>query len=390
MRKTTSSARIACMTVVASLALGVGLDTAHAQERGFDISVFAGLRTFDKDGKLGAENLNDVKVVNSVIFGPRFQFKLASKLFLEAELPLLISKTSENQETLLVLFIHPRAQLMFAPMPESSFQPALLAGFGLASSDFIDNQEVVPQGHLGVGVRFPHRLKWNARLDFRYVIGQGRESGISNEFEVLLSVYRPEPKPKEDKPVGPVAVDTDQDGIVDREDKCPKEAEDEDDFEDEDGCPDSDNDGDGLKDSDDKCPIEPETKNNYKDDDGCPDEIPIEIKSFTGTIDGIQFELNSANLTRDSYPVLDEAVKVLKDFQDLEVVIVGHTDNQGTEEYNLDLSQRRAETVMRYLISRGIDDERLKAVGMGMAEPVTDNDTDAGRAQNRRVDFIIK
>lgn len=386
------------MTALVSLALATVLNTAHAQERSFDISVFAGLRTFDDNSQLGADNLNDVKVVNSIIFGPRFQFKIAPKLFIEAELPLLISKTSEEADTLLVLFIHPRAQLMFAPMPESSFQPALLAGFGVASSDFINDQEVVPQGHLGVGLRFPHRHKWNARLDLRYVIGPARDndispeddSSISNEFEVLLSVYRPEPKPREEKPTGPVTVDTDEDGIVDREDKCPKQAEDEDGFEDEDGCPDEDNDGDDISDTDDKCPVEPETKNNYKDDDGCPDEIPVEIKSFTGTIDGIQFEVDSANLTRDSYPVLDEAVKVLKDFKDLEVVIVGHTDNQGTEEYNLDLSQRRAETVVRYLISRGIDDTRLKAVGMGMGEPVTSNDTEAGRAQNRRVDFIIK
>ena len=372
------------------MTLLAGADAAHAQKRKFDISAFAGFRHFAANSELGAQNENDVKVQDSLILGPRFHFMLAPKLFLEAELPLLITKTTEEQETLLVLFIHPRVQATYSLKPDATVQPSLLIGAGLASSDFINDQEVVPQGHLGVAVRFPHRFKWNARFDARYIIGPARDSGVAHEFELLLSVYRPEPKPKVEVPKEPVAKDSDEDGIVDREDKCPDDPEDEDGFEDEDGCPDADNDGDDINDTDDKCPVEPETKNNYKDDDGCPDEVPVEIQSFTGKIDGIQFEVDSANLTRESYPVLDEAVQKLKDFEDLKVSIVGHTDNQGTDEYNLDLSQRRADTVRRYLISRGIDEDRLKAIGMGMREPVTDNDTEEGRAQNRRVEFIIR
>lgn len=381
-----------CTAAVVSLALIGSWETAEAQERKFDISAFAGFRHFDANSQIGAQNENNVKVVDGVVLGPRVHLKLANKFFLEAELPIGITKTSEQLETLLVLFLHPRIQAMYAFMPEATVQPALVVGGGVASSDFINDQEVVPQGHAGIAVRFPNRLKWNARLDARYVIGPAREGQgtVANEFEILLSVYRPEPTPKTERPVRPVTKDSDEDGIIDREDKCPEEAEDEDGFEDEDGCPDADNDGDEIADTDDKCPVEPETKNNYKDDDGCPDEVPIEIQSFTGKIDGINFELNSANLTRDSYPVLDDAVNKLKEFDDLKVSIVGHTDNQGSDEYNLDLSKRRADTVVRYLVSRGIDEERLKAIGMGMRQPVTDNDTEENRAQNRRVEFIIR
>lgn len=374
------------------MALAGGLGPARAQERGFDISAFAGLRTFAEDSAIGEQNENDVKVVNSLIFGPRAHFKLASKLFLEGEFPVLITKTTEQQETLLVLFFQPRVQALYAPLPNGTIQPAVLAGVGLASSDFIHDQEVVPQGHLGVAVRFPNRLSWNARLDARWVVGPTREGGgaIASEFEVLLSVYRPEPTPKTERPTRPTTVDTDNDGIIDREDKCPDEPEDSDGFEDGDGCPDADNDTDEIRDTDDKCPDEPETKNNYKDEDGCPDEVPIEIQSFTGKIEGINFEYDSANLTRDSYPVLDAAVVKLKEFSDLEVMIVGHTDDQGSDEYNLELSQKRAETVRRYLISRGIDESRLKALGMGKNQPLVDNDSDESRAINRRVEFNIK
>ena len=373
-----------------SLTLIGSFKAADAQERSFDISAFAGFRHFDADSDIGAQNENNVKVVDTVVFGPRAHFKLISQLFLEAELPIGITKTSEQLADLYVLFLHPRVQALYSFMPNATIQPSLVVGGGIASSDFIDDQELVPQGHAGVAVRFPNRLKWNARLDARYVIGPARVGAIANEFEILLSVYRPEPTPKTERPTRPMTKDSDDDGIIDRDDKCPDDPEDEDGYEDEDGCPDEDNDGDEISDADDKCPVEPETKNNYKDDDGCPDEVPIAIQSFTGKIDGIKFELDSANLTRDSYPVLDEAVKKLQEFPDLKVSIVGHTDDQGSDEYNLDLSRKRADTVVRYLVSRGVDERRLKAIGMGMRQPITDNDSEEGRAQNRRVEFIIR
>jgi OOP family OmpA-OmpF porin len=184
-------------------------------------------------------------------------------------------------------------------------------------------------------------------------------------------------------------LDNDGDGIPDALDKCPNEPEDKDGFQDEDGCPDPDNDNDGIPDSRDKCPNEPETFNNYKDDDGCPDEVPAEVKKFTGVIEGINFKTGSADILAGSYVLLDRAVKVLQDYPDVNLEISGHTDNRGKAEYNLNLSQRRADSVKTYFVQRGIASARLQAIGFGLTRPIADNKTSSGRATNRRTEFRL-
>ncbi|WP_428269731.1 OmpA family protein [Haliangium sp.] len=184
-------------------------------------------------------------------------------------------------------------------------------------------------------------------------------------------------------------VDNDGDGIPDSDDQCPGDGEDMDGFEDADGCPDADNDGDGIADTADQCPAEPETANGYQDGDGCPDEVPEEVKRYTGTIQGIRFALGSDQILPVSRPVLNRAAKVLTDYPDLRVEISGHTDSSGSAERNTTLSQARAESVKAYLVSQGIDEARLKAIGFGPSKPVADNATPAGRAQNRRVEFRL-
>jgi OOP family OmpA-OmpF porin len=184
-------------------------------------------------------------------------------------------------------------------------------------------------------------------------------------------------------------LDNDGDGIPDALDKCPNEPEDKDGFQDEDGCPDPDNDGDGIPDTLDKCPNEPETFNNYKDDDGCPDEVPAEVKKFTGVIEGINFKTGSAEILAGSYVILDRAVKVLQDYQEVNLEISGHTDNRGKADYNRDLSQRRADSVKTYFVQRGITSDRLQAIGYGLTRPIADNKTSSGRASNRRTEFRL-
>jgi OOP family OmpA-OmpF porin len=184
-------------------------------------------------------------------------------------------------------------------------------------------------------------------------------------------------------------LDNDGDGIPDALDKCPNEPEDKDGFQDEDGCPDPDNDNDGIPDARDKCPNEPETFNNYKDDDGCPDEVPAEVKKFTGVIEGINFKTGSADILAGSYVLLDRAVKVLQDYPDVNLEISGHTDSRGKAEYNLNLSQRRADAVKTYFVQRGVASVRLQAVGFGLTRPIADNKTSSGRATNRRTEFRL-
>lgn len=103
----------------------------------------------------------------------------------------------------------------------------------------------------------------------------------------------------------------------------------------------------------------------------------------------IQFEPDTPLVSPESYPVLDQVVSILKEQPGLAVSIVGHTDNQGDDQVNLELSQKRAEAVKSYLVGHGIDASRLAAVGRGEFEPVATNDTEAGRAANRRVEFLI-
>ena len=184
-------------------------------------------------------------------------------------------------------------------------------------------------------------------------------------------------------------VDTDGDGIVGSADKCPNEPEDKDGFQDDDGCPDPDNDADGVPDAQDKCPTEKETMNGYMDDDGCPDEVPAAVKKFTGVIKGITFKKNSADIQKSSFKLLTNAVKVMKEFQDVRIEISGHTSSEGDAAKNLKLSQDRADSVKAYLVSAGIGGERVTAVGFGSDKPIGDNKTSKGREQNRRIEFRL-
>jgi outer membrane protein OmpA-like peptidoglycan-associated protein len=207
--------------------------------------------------------------------------------------------------------------------------------------------------------------------------------------------------------------DTDNDGILDDKDKCPSQAEDKDGFEDTDGCPDNDNDKDGLPDLKDKCPSDAEDKDNFEDEDGCPDvdndkddipdksdkcpnhKGPAENQGCPKTeeirgeliLSGVNFQSGKAKLTRNSYTVLDQVYESLNEWPEVKLEIQGHTDNRGKDEYNLKLSQRRADSVMEYLVKKGVDPSRLKAVGYGEENPISTNKTQKGRAENRRVEL---
>jgi OOP family OmpA-OmpF porin len=183
--------------------------------------------------------------------------------------------------------------------------------------------------------------------------------------------------------------DNDGDGIKDKKDRCPDNAEDMDGFDDDDGCPDKDNDDDGVNDKRDRCPDEPETLNGFQDGDGCPDELPREVKKFSGVIQGITFETNKAVIRSESFPTLIEALAVFLQHPELQFEVQGHTDDVGDDRFNLDLSQRRAEAVMIWFLQNGLLADRMRAIGYGETIPMAENTSDAGRAQNRRVEFRL-
>ncbi|MCB9779536.1 MAG: OmpA family protein [Alphaproteobacteria bacterium] len=242
--------------------------------------------------------------------------------------------------------------------------------------------------------------------------------------------------------------DNDRDGLADTVDRCPDEAEDFDSWQDEDGCPDPDNDSDGVSDRYDDCPLVygsaktagcpdrdadgvvdsadlcpdeagPASNNGCpariadRDNDGvpddrdrCPDEpadprvdpsrsdgCPARVvvtREQVVILDKVYFDTGRASIKRISHAILNEVAGVLNTYPDIaRVEVQGHTDSDGSDAANLDLSQRRAEAVVAYLIQQGVDPSRLSARGYGESVPIADNYTPDGKAQNRRVEFQI-
>jgi outer membrane protein OmpA-like peptidoglycan-associated protein len=104
----------------------------------------------------------------------------------------------------------------------------------------------------------------------------------------------------------------------------------------------------------------------------------------------ILFDVNSATLDSDGRATLEDVAGVVDEYKKTAVVVQGHTDSTGSEELNQGLSERRANAVRAYMVSRGVDADRVAAVGMGEGYPVSSNDSESGRQQNRRVDILLK
>ncbi|HET7503749.1 MAG TPA: OmpA family protein [Kofleriaceae bacterium] len=185
--------------------------------------------------------------------------------------------------------------------------------------------------------------------------------------------------------------DNDGDGILDVDDLCPNDPEDKDGFEDQDGCPDPDNDKDRIPDKDDKCPNEPETYNGFEDEDGCPDRGRVVVtETSIEILDVIYFEYDKAVIQQRSFPILDAVAATLQGNPSIQLIeIQGHTDERGDDAYNLDLSDRRAKSVMKYLVDKGVDEKRLTAQGYGETQPLDRHHNEAAWAKNRRVAFLI-
>lgn len=180
-------------------------------------------------------------------------------------------------------------------------------------------------------------------------------------------------------------LDSDGDGVADYLDKCPSTPAGV--KVDGQGCP-VDSDGDGVPDYLDKCPTVPAAT-----PDGCPAPAPAAAPEPSPpakklVLEGVNFDNDSAELRPDADEILGKAARVLKEWGDVKVEVAGYTDSNSTDEYNRDLSNRRANAVRDYLISRGVDANRLTARGYGEANPIADNATEEGRAKNRRVELV--
>lgn len=202
----------------------------------------------------------------------------------------------------------------------------------------------------------------------------------------------PEDKDEYNDADGCPDADNDNDGLLDGDDQCPNEPEDKDEYQDTDGCPDPDNDGDGVLDVNDKCPKEPETVNGTDDDDGCPDvgNGPVKVQNGKITVPPVYFATGRDRILRKSYSTLEMVAKVLKDNKWVKKVrIEGHTDSRGSARSNKNLSDRRAHSVLEFLVNQGVEATRFEAQGFGEEQPIASNRSRRGRASNRRVEFVI-
>jgi outer membrane protein OmpA-like peptidoglycan-associated protein len=215
--------------------------------------------------------------------------------------------------------------------------------------------------------------------------------GYPDEIDLCPLVAEDKKPPRPDDGC-PGISDRDNDGLADDEDRCPDDPEDKDGIQDEDGCPESDADGDGIADVDDACPDKPGVANDNPKKNGCPDKKRKKIVESDGEIkllEPIQFETAKSTIKEVSFPILDEVVELMKSRSALRVGVYGHTDSRGGRQYNTKLSKERAAAVVKYLTDHGIEKKRLESDGFGPDKPVDTNDTEEGRAKNRRVEFKI-
>jgi outer membrane protein OmpA-like peptidoglycan-associated protein len=175
--------------------------------------------------------------------------------------------------------------------------------------------------------------------------------------------------------------DSDQDGVVDKDDKCPTVKG----FGRYSGCPVPDSDNDGINDEEDRCPnVKGMAANN-----GCPEIKQEIVEKVNYAAKRIQFKFSKADISPESYKVLNEVVDILKQNPELKLTIEGHTSNDGVYDMNKRLSMTRANNVKAYLESKGIAADRLTAIGYGPDKPITTGKTVAEKAKNRRVELKL-
>jgi OOP family OmpA-OmpF porin len=291
---------------------------------------------------------------------------------------------------------------------QDRISPFLLAGFGYTADDqklFDDTKNSYANAGVGLLIDLTRNGSVAIRAEARYRLDF--QDPTQNDWIGNIGLQIPFGGAKEE--VAMAMPDSDGDGVPDEFDKCPgtpagvKVTRD--------GCP-VDSDGDSVPDYQDKCPGTPAGEMVdesgcpvQRDDDGdgvlnwdddCPNTPPgvrvdsrgCEIKKVT-SLEGVEFGNNSDVLAPGSMQVLDGVAAELARYPDMKVEIAGHTSSTGPAEYNLDLSQRRAQAVADYLISKGLDPARFTVKGYGEADPVADNATPEGRARNRRVELRI-
>ena len=266
---------------------------------------------------------------------------------------------------------------------ESDFTTATFAPEDINRIEFTGDAEKDVRVLMSNGEIFEGRLKVNDMLIAPD--SMARQTAHKSEFSsIQFNARKMVLKQFENLPAS--EKDGDGDGVIDESDRCPNTPWGS--KVDSIGCPKGpamarmahkksdrlDGDNDGVLDPLDKCPGTP--RNAVVDENGCWSTAEI------------LFDFDSAIIKPRFHPALAQVISVMEDNPGLRIEIQGNTDNVGPESYNRMLSEKRALAVKAYLVSKGIESERLKAVGFGATRSVASNENEAGRALNRRIDFV--
>lgn len=284
---------------------------AHA-DRDIEAGGFIGGHYFGDFNELGvADNSDASGLEHAFTMGFRVAAGIAKNLDAEAELA--AAPTTPQDSDVLVTALGFRAHALYH-LGDERIRPFVLLGAG-GSSSVSDDSAVFPNDtdfvfHGGIGLKYIVKDSWGARIDARLLFPPSTEDdGLTTDAEILVGFY------KEFEFADVIVLDDDGDGIRNRNDDCPDEAEDFDDFADDDGCPeDQDTDGDGIPDSEDECKDEKEDDDDFEDDDGCPED--------DNDKDGIDDD-------NDRCPLVAEDVD---DFQDTDGCVDPDNDGDGIDD----------------------------------------------------------
>lgn len=258
------------------------------------------------------------------------------------------------------------ADLVYAFGDRHSFTPFALIGGGAAYNDVVPDSFDDWAWHANAGLGFItgaiSDFGFRIRLEGRYIYNSFEfNEKDSGDVVVGLGLELPLALPG-DAPVTPLAVVEERVQVVTTDQP-------------------GDADGDGVLDPYDSCPDTPQGME--VDGRGCA--LPQVL-----TLTGVVFDFNKATLTPDARTILDGVAKKIVAYKKIPMELAGHTDNVGSDEYNMTLSDLRAKAVLDYLVEQGVSKDGLSAKGYGESQPAADNGTDAGRQVNRRVELRIE
>jgi len=386
---------ILALVAAAFLATAPAPALAGGGEKGdFELGPYAGYGWLDEYGYLQPKN--------DKLYGVRFGYFFTPGWSAELSLQRLPTETDVNLPGVPeddVNLDACRLNMLYNFAPGSNFRPFMTLGVGCEKFNAHALGETSGIGlNAGGGLRLLMGKHFAIRLDGRYVsrrvrmfmepgdVVRGKERENNIEATLGLSFLfggGGGPPPEIDR-------DSDGDGVLDKNDDCPDTPRGA--TVDSRGCP-HDSDGDGVWDGIDQCPDTP--RGVTVDSRGCPIPEPrtpppliqrlLEKKAVI--LEGVEFDVDKETLRPASYTTLNEVAASLKDYPEIRVEIQGHTDSSASSAHNQALSNRRAESVRAYLVSKGINASHFNAKGYGEDYPIADNTTKEGKQRNRRVEL---